>query len=1350
MACYADTPPGYDYVVPPRVFAPLPNSGPRPFLGDDRSLLAHGTSEWVSSRINLGQPALPTYQENNLGREPVKQQSWWKNFGQVFDLRPRKWQVREPNWKPVSLRAPFLLAVIVISITLVAVLQVLLLQSRRNRGIIFAADVNSLPLKTTFPYLYLPTIIAVAYGFLWNWIDLDVRRIEPFLQLAKDDGATGRESLLLHYPVDFLASVPIKAMKTGHWPVFIASIATVFVFWGITPTQSGIFATDTLNKSIDMVSMQSTSYISLSQQAETLSAKSAQSVASIMWLNETLPPFMTAEYVLAPFAPADVSGNYPKSGNWTASTSKYSVDVNCEVPISWTQFTFPMINSTWGCHFQAPLPQITANNDSTKVFSTLYAGYYNEDGLADYYLSGYCPPTEPNSFLVQWSKLLAPAAFEKAANFTAKEQLEHFNVTTLFCRSTYHVQQVEATVGLPNHEVLDHRPTGAKQALPTEVFNTSTFEASMNMGHERFRVRTDFPTTNWPSQTAFLANSRLDLRQLSTMAPYAIGASQLPLEDYLDPKKLADSYQSAYRLLFARQLVDVLSQEGDPNTKSRGRWSYRTQAVILVPAFTYIVETLLSVSILFAIVIMYYSTTRVSRLQTDPATLAAVMSLAADDPALLGKFKPMDQANEKELELCVRNRRFRLHASKNPGSAYCLQLLDLRGDDPLEAFNDELQATKRQETMRHLRESDETKAGLIAGLQPTEFKARMGLAFFVSQIALFAVIAGIFATIQQRNGLPIPSSHQFVRQLLENYLPTAIGTFIEPFWVVLNRHLCFLQPFDELRRGHKTGEESLNLEYSSLPPQLTIFKAWSNGNILLGIVCTMALLANGLSIALSGLFFEDIVAFETPAAFQLRYNPHFNPLDGAAPPFVTAYKQSLQSVYIATSNRTAHTPLSPWTDNHLFYFPFSLNESRIQNSTGDYRARTPAIGAQLHCQPLSSDSVLEVLGTRKGSTGSYNVAASTDLTVALTQDNGAKVHCYPGGNNVEITLGQPTGRSAFEFAFALQGVANSSVSEASFCREHIAVGWVRSSLSTGNLSQTIISSHEETVITCRPTLISGTADILVSSEGHLQKLYSENTSPISVQNMLSTTPADLIAQANQILLQNVDGIMWHNDSLPSDFLNYLIELDTNSSAHLDPAKSPPSMQSMIPPLSALYSELFGTLIASNMNLLLQPIGADMAALDGHIVRPTTRVFMSKVMFILAETILLAYIIVTVVLYLRRPWKILSRMPTSLASVMAFVAASNAIKDFRGTAGMSKSEMKEHLGKSRDRYGFGTFVGTDSKTHVGVEKHPFLAPLMRDGGPDKHELDDSKRSRRDKWRSKLSKWNSGKIREGGWI
>jgi hypothetical protein len=1108
-----------------------------------------------------------------------------------------------------------------------------------------------------------------------------------------------------------------------------------------------------------MASSRSTSYLSLSQQSNTLSAKSAHSVANIMWLNETLQPFMTRDYILAPFGPLNDSKSTANHGNWTASTLKYSVDVNCETPIYWSSISRPMVNSTWGCHFLLPVPRVLADDrNATKLFDTLYVGYYNDDGLADYYLSPYCPPSESHSFLVQWSKTRDPLAFNGTFSPSAEQQRENSNTTTLYCRSSYHVQKVEATIRLTNNEVLAYKPVGAPQPIPNDLFNTSNFEAAMSQGHERFRARTDFPTTNWPSQTAFLVNMPLNLGYLPKMAPFAIGASQLPLDDYLDPKTLADSYQSAYRLLFARQLTTVLSSTLDMNAQGLGKLSYQTQSIILVPAFTYIVEGLLIAAILFATMIFYYSGTRVSKLQSDPATIVAVMSLAADDTTLIEKLRPLDQASEKDLEFCIRNRRFRLCPSQGSGLSHRLQILDLRGDDPLDAFNDELQAPKRQETMHNLRKMDKLNAGIVNGLQPTEFKAKMGLAFIATQVTLFVVIASLFVQIQKKNGLPLPSSNRFVRQLLENYLPTAIGTFIEPFWVVLNRHLCLLQPFDELRRGRKAGKKSLSLEYSSLPPQLAIVKALLHGNFLLGIVCTMALLANGLAVSLSGLFFENTVDFMTAATYFPQYRPQFRALDGETGSFIAAKGQALEPVYIGMSNSTAHTPLPPWTDTSFFYFPF-LN-STTQDETWNHRALTSAIGVQLACQPISSASEYILTGTKPN-----QVPSSGTLTVSLTHDGGKQVTCIPRGvlQGSEAVYGATAGLSAYEFAYALDGVANSSAVDASFCREHVAAGWVRATLVDGvpfsddsplDSLPVVVASHDETIIICRSKLMAGTADILTSADGHVQSVYSRNISENAAQ-LLTPTPSDLLGQTHQILTNDMllseQSFRWRNDSFPGDFINYLIEQASNSSAHLDPTRPPPTAENIIPKFVALYSQLWATLIARNMDTLLKPV-EDRTTMTGFTVRPTIRIFMSKPMFVVAETILMLYIVVTITLYLRRPWKILCRMPTTLASIIAFIAASHAVTEFRGTLSMTNKQLDKYLRDLDNRYGFGTFVGTDGKTHVGIEKYPFLAPLMKaKGALDRQDSGDSEASTlRDTWGSKFTRWKSGKVREGGWI
>lgn len=57
------------------------------------------------------------------------------------------------------------------------------------------------------------TVISVVYGMAWALVDLDVKRLEPFFQLAGAKGATAVDSILLCYPFGFMAFVPIAAFS---------------------------------------------------------------------------------------------------------------------------------------------------------------------------------------------------------------------------------------------------------------------------------------------------------------------------------------------------------------------------------------------------------------------------------------------------------------------------------------------------------------------------------------------------------------------------------------------------------------------------------------------------------------------------------------------------------------------------------------------------------------------------------------------------------------------------------------------------------------------------------------------------------------------------------------------------------------------------------------------------------------------------------------------------------------------------------------------------------------------------------------------------------------------------------
>ena len=116
-------------------------------------------------------------------------------------------------WYPPGLRWWTLLPTAVLCWIFIAILQYFLHKSQTEGGVIFATDINDIPLRRSFVYRYLPTIIAVIFSILVVWIDHDAKRFEPFRLMAKAGGALGKDSVLLQYPFDFMPIVPFVAAK---------------------------------------------------------------------------------------------------------------------------------------------------------------------------------------------------------------------------------------------------------------------------------------------------------------------------------------------------------------------------------------------------------------------------------------------------------------------------------------------------------------------------------------------------------------------------------------------------------------------------------------------------------------------------------------------------------------------------------------------------------------------------------------------------------------------------------------------------------------------------------------------------------------------------------------------------------------------------------------------------------------------------------------------------------------------------------------------------------------------------------------------------------------------------------
>lgn len=558
-----------------------------------------------------------------------------------------------------------------------------------------------------------------------------------------------------------------------------------------------------------------------------------------------------------------------------------------------------------------------------------------------------------------------------------------------------------------------------------------------------------------------------------------------------------------------------------------------------------------------------------------------------------------------------------------------------------------------------------------------------------------------------------------------------------------------LQPLEELQNCNAKAEKSINLDYSSLPPQLVVVKAVRSKHFVLAAVCTMGLLANILAVAFAGLFRQDAFDIGRPTVLQAPFNLKFVPIDGSVGPDTTqtmstprssgAYKggEGQDQFLVSESNYTSNTPLPAWTDDKLFYLPFVPDDAKSTNAS-TFEAVTQAFGAEMDC------SNLEIGSSFQAAIRLYpNGVKAVQPTINITLTKGtSEVQCT-GPSVIELRPG-PIGNQCSSHKRAAELVlslhprrANASQAEVDTCRESVVLGWLRSSETTcGNVKGQALTNNNATFLLCKPKWVTGTAKIRVDITGRLQAKAREvnvqsgtnmvgNASAFS--KLFSNDPINLIGQSNLYLLQgSLPG--WHNDSFANDFLNYFMIRASNSSDLVSPLKPIPAFDNIVDPLNKAYSSLFAIWIGLNKEKLLvahdtqQPV-----RISGLRIETETRLFVSTPMFVISEVILCTYVIVAILVYLRRPGQYLPRMPTNIASVIALFAASSAVEDLQNTSHLNKGARARHLEALDSRYGYGSFVGGgDGRVHIGIEKTPFVrlrskttwlekrVPLLRKG------------------------------------
>lgn len=590
-----------------------------------------------------------------------------------------------------------------------------------------------------------------------------------------------------------------------------------------------------------------------------------------------------------------------------------------------------------------------------------------------------------------------------------------------------------------------------------------------------------------------------------------------------------------------------------------------------------------------------------------------------------------------------------------------------------------------------------------------------------------------------------------VQNLVTEYLPTAIATFIEPMWILLNRILCLLQPLEELRTSRARASKSLSLNYTSLPPQLVVFRALRAGHLLLAAVCAMSLLSNFLATTFAGLFFQDTILISRTTPFEPVLDSRFVSINGSSGPpangrpigsiaeYSGAYQGSAgdDQFLVSESNYTRNTTLPSWVDDYAMYMPF--RPSGDINPVHTYQGRTRYFRAVPNCKPMEfgTDYNMTLWNADKKNHSDpgfkFNQGMPTSLfEIGIKGEDNSWARCYgPYGNSdlfgeslgreSRINTDCASGKTAAELLTALVPRINATEREQELCKPVIVLGWMRMTVSGCQNSTTAfnktLSEFEDAnkdntlILTCQPQLATGIANISVDANGVLLDKPSAvvpdpDQSPAALNAYTSNGVENVISQFNLFIFRSQYST-WHNDSFASEYIHFFMNRAAGSLRLTDPNSPLPTFSDVEGPLNTAYARLFAIWLGLNKESLFEPAANASGMVDGLTVSTEERLFFTKPLFIISEIILGIYIVVSVLIYFWRPGRYLPYLPTSIASIIALFAASAAVKDLQGTSHMTNKEREKYLKDLDHRYGYGSYVGSDGAVHVGIEKAPYV-------------------------------------------
>ncbi|KAJ7638599.1 hypothetical protein FB45DRAFT_827076 [Roridomyces roridus] len=250
------------------------------------------------------------------------------------------------GWVPTPLQGWFALSLSAFLVCLAIALEIALHFTNKNNG--WKTHGNTTNVTGVMHYVYTlpPVIVAAFIVALWTWTDIEIKKMQPYVELVRGD-APPEKSLLLDYTRSNNFLVWTASARNGHWVVTAASIM-VLVTLTFQPLASALLTVKNTWIPLPPATSNTLATVGLNQDQQfrdltTFLTASGYASASVSY-NLQQPPFVWDAYTVTPF---DIPTNLATNGTILTNTTAILSAPNC-VPAAVHMTQVPLADGTTG------------------------------------------------------------------------------------------------------------------------------------------------------------------------------------------------------------------------------------------------------------------------------------------------------------------------------------------------------------------------------------------------------------------------------------------------------------------------------------------------------------------------------------------------------------------------------------------------------------------------------------------------------------------------------------------------------------------------------------------------------------------------------------------------------------------------------------------------------------------------------------------------------------------------------------------------------------------------------------------------------------------------------------------